>query len=284
MRIYVLGCAGMLGHRLFINFLRKSSYVIRGSTRKIPKILRKYNKYIDINLDANNILDIKKKIKEFKPNLVINCIGVIKQKNLCSKNIFFYTNSIFPHELNKICIALKSKLIHFSTDCVFNGKKGNYSEDIYPNAIDIYGLSKKIGELSSKNSITLRTSIIGHEINSSQGLLEWFLKKKKQCLGFDKFYFSGFPTDEIFNILLIYIIPNIKKLYGIYHLSSEKISKYKLLKLISKIYSKNIRIVKSDKIKIDRSLDSCKLKKLINYKPPSWTKLVKNMYCNKNFF
>ena len=108
MRIYVLGCTGMLGHKLFINFLRKSNYVIRGSSRKIPKILIKYKKYIDKNLDANNILDIKKKIKEFKPNLVINCIGVIKQKNLCSENIFFYTNSVFPHELNKFSLRCKT--------------------------------------------------------------------------------------------------------------------------------------------------------------------------------
>ena len=155
---------------------------------------------------------------------------------------------------------------------------GNYTEKQEPNALDLYGLSKTIGEIDSKNVLTLRTSIIGRELNNKKGLFEWFMSQEKKCQGFANCYFSGFPTYEIFNILLKII--NKKNLSGIYHLSSHKISKYDLLKLISKVYQKKIKIYKNTKIKIDRSLNSKRLKKLLNYKSPSWEKLILEMYKN----
>ena len=227
---------------------------------------------------------VEKKLNKFKPNLVINCIGIIKQKNYYQESDMFYANAVFPHELSKICTSLSSRLIHFSTDCVFDGKLGNYSENFYPNAVDIYGLSKKIGELNNSNSVTIRTSIIGHEIGTAHGLLEWFLKQKKKCFGFCKFYFSGFPTQEIFDILQQNVIPNLSKLRGLYHLSSDRISKYELLKLISQIYQKDIKIIKSKTIQIDRSLNSDKIKKIIKYKPKSWYELIQKMYLARKAF
>ena len=281
MKIYLIGISGMLGSKLFENFLKMEKFIIKGSSRDLPKKFKIYKKFIDLDLDINNLDLVKEKIKKFKPNLVINCVGVIKQKiykDVDQKNIF-YVNSFFPHELYKIAHFVNARLIHFSTDCVFNGNKGNYSEIDEPNSKDLYGLSKRLGELDYPNSLTLRTSIIGHEIKNKYGLLEWFLSQDKKCYGYSNCFFSGFPTDEIFNILLKII--NNKKIFGIYHLSSLRISKLDLLLKISKIYNKKIVIKKNDKLKIDRSLKSNKIKKLINYKSPNWNNLILNMYKNQ---
>lgn len=270
----------MLGSKLFKEFLKKK-YKIRGSTRVIPKDFLNYKEYVDSNLDIFDIQKLKEKINKFKPNLIINCIGIIKQKisKTNEKNIF-YINSIFPHELYKISNIIKARVIHFSTDCVFDGKKGNYDERNQTNAKDIYGFSKALGELSYDNSITLRTSIIGHELNSKKSLLDWFLHlNKKNCYGYTKAYFSGLPTIEIFNFIQKFLLKK-KKISGIYNLSSSRISKYDLLKKISKVYSKKINIIKNNKLKIDRSLNSKKIKKLVNYKCPTWNILIKDMYIN----
>ena len=280
MRIYILGISGMLGSKLFEEFLKKN-YKVRGSTRSIPKKFIKYKANIDLNINVEDIIKLKRKIIKFKPNIIVNCIGVIKQKilSLEDKNIF-YINSIFPHEVYKISNMINSKIIHFSTDCVFDGKKGNYTEDSLPNAEDIYGFSKALGELDFNNSLTIRTSIIGHELQSKNSLLEWFLQlNQNKCYGFTDAYFSGLTTIEIFNFIEKFILKN-KKINGIYHLSASKISKFNLLKKISKIYSKKIKIIKNNDLKIDRSLNSKKIKKLVKYKSPSWDNLIKNMFIN----
>lgn len=281
MKLYLIGISGMLGSKLFLEFLKNPNYEVKGSARKIPKIFLKHKKYIDANCDIQNFELIKKNLIKFHPDVVINCVGIIKQKlskNNNKANTFFL-NSIFPHELFKITNLIKSRLIHFSTDCVFNGEHGNYREKQFPNANDVYGFSKMLGELHYKNSLTLRTSIIGHELNNKLSLLEWFLNNKKTCSGYANAYFSGFPTYEIYKILTK--ILKKKNIYGVYHLSSQKISKYILLKKISKIYKKtNIKITKDTKVKIDRSLNSSRLKKIINYKSPSWNKLIHDMYKN----
>ena len=277
MKIYILGITGMLGSKLFLEFLKKK-YKVRGSARYIHKKFNKFKSNIDLITDVYDLDTLKKKIKKFKPKIIINCVGVIKQKiNKIDEKDIFYVNSLFPHELYKISELTNAKLIHFSTDCVFNGKIGNYSENHAPNAYDIYGFSKRLGEINYKNSITLRTSIIGHEIKGKYSLLEWFLNQKKNCEGYSKAYFSGLPTIEIFDFLEKHIL-NKKKISGLYNLSSTKISKFKLLKLIAKIYGKKIKIIKNKDFKIDRSLNSKKLKKTTSYKSPSWIKLVKKMF------
>ncbi len=267
----------MLGSKLFLQLLKKK-YKVRGSSRYIHNKFNKYKSHIDLNTDVYDLYDLKKKIEKFKPKIIINCVGVIKQKiNKIDEKDIFYINSIFPHELYKISKLVKAKLIHFSTDCVFNGKIGNYSENYVPNALDLYGFSKRLGEINYKNSITLRTSIIGHEINGKYSLLEWFLNQNKNCEGYSKAYFSGLPTIEIFEFLEKHILNN-KKISGLYNLSSTKISKFNLLRLIAKTYCKKIKITKNKDFKIDRSLNSKKLKKITSYKSPSWKKLVKKMF------
>jgi dTDP-4-dehydrorhamnose reductase len=167
-------------------------------------------------------------------------------------------------------------LIFISTDCVFSGKKGFYSELDNPDPIDVYGQTKLLGEPSGKNVLTIRTSIIGHELNNSQGLLEWFLSQNKVCKGYTSAFFSGFPTTYLAKIFLEFIISN--EFSGLYHIASKPISKYELLLLIKEIYGLNIHIVPSDEIVIDRSLNGALFEKASGFISPEWPELVEFMY------
>ena len=170
----------MLGIKYFMNlFVRKIQR--RGSTRNLPGVFKNFRQKIDLNCDVNNLELLNRNIKKFKPDIIINCIGVKNKKinRINNEANTFFINSIFPHELHKISKTVKARLIHFSTDCVFDGKKGNYSEKHEPNAIDLYGLSKIIGEIDSKNVLTLRTSIIGRELNNKRVYLNGLCLKKK---------------------------------------------------------------------------------------------------------
>ena len=192
-KIYILGITGMLGYELFVRFNKTSEYKIKGSTRlNSYKELKKY-KNIDFNISAFNLKKIEKKLKEFKPDYVLNCIGFVKQKikKFSNSSEVYYLNSIFPHEISKITKKIRAKLIHFSTDCVFSGRKGNYCETDNPDAYDLYGHSKQLGELKKRTDvITIRTSIIGHELKTKNGLLEWFLVQKKSVLDMLTFFFQ----------------------------------------------------------------------------------------------
>jgi dTDP-4-dehydrorhamnose reductase len=282
MRIYILGITGMLGAELFYRFSQLTEHKIRGCTRKKPEnFFLKNNKMIDFNVSVKNLKKLKKKIYDFNPDYIINCVGYVKQKisKKTNKNEVIFVNSIFPKELLLLIKNLNARIIHFSTDCVFDGKMGNYNDRSKPNAKDLYGRSKYLGELNHPKVITIRTSIIGHEISTKNGLLEWFLSKKNKCQGYANSFFSGLTTFEIFNFINNYLFK--KNISGIYNLSSKKISKYYLLKMIAKIYKKKIIIKKNFSKKIDRSLNSKLIKEKLKYKSPSWKKMLETMYANK---
>jgi len=168
-------------------------------------------------------------------------------------------------------------MIHISTDGVFDGKRGGHTERDEVNISDVYGMSKFLGEVNYPHCLTLRTSIIGHELKGKRGLVEWFLSQKKDVRGYTKAIYSGLPTIELAEIISDYILPN-DNLAGIYHVSSEPISKYDLLCLIADRYVKKIEIKPSDKVAIDRSLDSSIFRSLTGYTPPSWPELINKMY------
>jgi dTDP-4-dehydrorhamnose reductase len=211
--------------------------------------------------------------------VVVNCIGLVKQIAAAKDPLLsIYINALYPYSLAQICQSAGSRLIHISNDCVFDGKKGNYIEKDASNADDLYGRTKYLGEVSyPTHCVTLRTSIIGHELKRKQGLLEWFLSQEKSVKGYTKAIYSGFPTVEMAKIICDFVIPQ-KNLNGIYHISSEPISKYKLLKMIAEKYGKKINIEADDKFVCDRSLDSTLFRKKTGYIPPPWLELVDNMY------
>ncbi len=280
-KVLVLGITGGLGHVLFDYLMHNSLFDVYGTTRTIVTEHKKFQSKIfdEVEIVKGESEKLKDIVYKLKPDIIVNCIGLIKQqKNAENIELSVFINSKFPKFLNEISEDVGSRLIHISSDCVFDGVKGNYTEDDIPNAKDIYGLTKKDGEIQdNKNTVTLRTSFIGHEISSNLSLLAWFLSQKKEISGYKKAYFSGTTTLELSKIISEYIIPN-GKIFGIYHIGAERINKHDLLKLIKKIYKKDIDIEKNEKFIIDRSLNQEKFLKKTRYKHKSWEILIQEQY------
>ena len=286
-RILVLGASGMLGSQVLMELSKNLSLEVFGTVRNassLDKFPAGIRSMLKTGVDIQDVDSLARVVCDCKPTVIINCVGVVKQ--LAAANdplITIPINSVFPHRLLSIANLIGARVIHISTDCVFNGLKGMYKETDAPDANDLYGRSKYLGELSdNRNAITLRTSIIGHELFSSNSLVDWFLKQDKDVQGYSKAIFSGFPTCELANIILQYVVPN-EDLFGLYHVSSSPISKYELLSLIKREYKTEINIHEDDKFTIDRSLDSERFRSVTGYKPPNWELLVKKMNNHKFF-
>jgi dTDP-4-dehydrorhamnose reductase len=174
-------------------------------------------------------------------------------------------------------------MIHFSTDCVFSGKKGNYLESDQSDAEDLYGRTKFLGEVSYPHTVTLRSSIIGRELKARLGLIEWFLCQKGPVHGYKNAIYTGFTTDEMSKILLNVIIPN-PALSGVYHVSSDPISKYDLLRLVKEKLNLETEIIPDEGFRCDRSLDSSRFRSLTGYTPPSWEQMIEELAANSSFY
>ena len=281
MRILILGVTGVLGNTLK-HFLKKKKNI------KLFYISRKENIKSHYYLkDFKKFRKLESIILKIKPDFIINCLGVTKfHKNYNQSKVTKLLNTNFPIFLSKLCIKKKFFFIHISTDCVFSGKKGNYLDNSKKNAKDLYGLSKKRGEIKNKYSCTLRTSFIGPETNSNKSLLNWFLYQKKEVNGFNNAFFSGLTSLELSRIIYKYFIIKNNFYNSIYNVGGFKISKYKLLKIIKKIYNKKINIKKYSNFKIDRSLNSSKFRNITGYKRIPWLKLIKNLklFMDRNNF
>jgi dTDP-4-dehydrorhamnose reductase len=211
-----------------------------------------------------------------KPDVVVNCIGLVKQLSAANQILDAVLNTVLPHRLAVLCEAVGARLIQVSTDCVFSGAKGRYVESDFPDAYDIYGRSKLLGEVDYPNAITLRTSIIGHELEGSRSLVGWFLAQQGAVKGFTKAVFSGLPTVELATVMKDYVVPR-PQMRGLYHVSAAPINKYELLRLVAGAYGKDIRIDPSDELVIDRSLDSTRFQAETGYRAPAWPELVRRM-------
>lgn len=281
MKVLILGASGMLGYSLFCNLQKYKNLEVYGTVRNVSDYISAFdgfrNKLIS-EVDIADLSNIRKIVNEVIPDVVINCIGIIKQhsndENYHIDNI--RVNALFPYEIAKICDENSIRLIHFSTDCVFSGEKGLYCELDTPDAYDVYGKTKNLGEVSYGKHLTLRTSIIGHELKNHVSLVDWFLSQKVSVKGFSNAVFSGFPTAYIAKILGDNILNS--ELHGLYHLASSPIDKFQLLNLIKSQYKKDIEIVDSSELKIDRSLDASKLNNKINVSIPNWSELVEFMH------
>ena len=276
--VLILGANGLLGNTIFKYLYIRKKYEVYGSF-KDKKRFKLKNNLITGDIIKNNKLNLKKIINFIKKKnikFVINCLGITKHKKIKNKELHSYLlNSKINFEIINNCKNIK--LVILSSDCVFNGKKGCYIERATPNANDTYGKSKAKGEIkNNKKVITLRTSTIGHEIKTKYGLLEWFLSQKKIVKGYSKAFFSGPTSLELAKVIDSYILTN-KLRYGIYHISAKKISKYNLLKKVSFVYNKKIKIIKDNNFSIDRSLNSNKFKNQSKYKFPSWIKMIKDL-------
>lgn len=282
-RVLVLGVTGMLGHTLFRSLSEVSNLDVYGTLRghidgsKLPSDQFSPERLIAC-VDSHADADLRRAFAQIRPNVVINCIGVVKQLDAANDPIVcIQTNSLLPHRLDCLCEEFDCRLVHISTDCVFTGATGAYSESSVADARDLYGLSKLLGEVhSSPRAVTIRTSIIGPELGSKHGLLEWFLAQESEVHGYTGAIFSGLPTVELSKILERFVIPA-DDLRGLFHVSADPISKFDLLNLISKTYNKTIDIIPTNTPRIDRSLDSSLFRDRFQWQPDNWSDLVQSM-------
>lgn len=279
-RVVVLGAGGLLGSAVIKTLSIAGDYQVIGLSRtdisQVRPIALK-NAELHYGIDVGNTAELGEFLRAREPEVVINCVGVVKQKGEAVGNVdTIAINAVFPHQLSELCGPLGCRVIHISTDCVFSGVEGNYKEGDAPNATDVYGLSKRLGEIDAPN-ITLRTSVIGREIKDHVGLLDWFLSQRKEVLGYSRAIFSGLPAPEIAAVLRDFVIPN-KSLAGLYHLAASPISKYELLKLIASEYGLPTHVIKDSTFTIDRSLNAEKFNSETGYTPPTWQSLVRQMH------
>jgi len=271
----------MLGHVVFHVLSEEKKWKVFGVNRSVNSknlFPGKLARRLISGIDLTNRDSLCKTFEKVKPDLVINCVSLSKTlRNLNSPVDFIQTYALLPHQISLCCKNFGARLISISTDGVFSGKKGKYTESDLPDANDLYGVTKLLGEVNNQHSVIIRTSIIGPELFDGNGLLSWFLSQDKICNGYRKVMFSGLPTILLAQIIRDYIIPN-PHIFGLYHVAAESISKFDLLQLIAKIYGKSISIIPIDNPIFDRSLDSKKFQLATNYVIPSWPKLIKTMH------
>ena len=281
LRVLILGSTGMLGSALFRVLSGDARFDTFGTVRNAAGV-EHFAPEIRMKLIPNIGLEGEKGLLSAfslaKPDIVVNCVGIIKQQPTANDHLeCLAINSALPHRLAKFCAMVGARLVHFSTDCVFSGKSGQYKEGDFPDAHDLYGRTKFLGEVDYANAITLRTSIIGHELASTRSLIDWFLSQSVEVKGFRKAIFSGLPTVEVARVLRDFVIPN-PHLHGLYHLSVDPINKYDLLGLVAKKYNKEISIHPDEELTIDRSLNSDRFRLATGFSPKSWSELISDMY------
>ena len=270
----------MLGHKLMQ--VLPARFEVWGTVRPLSDSILVIDgveaRRIRVGVDAGNIETVREAIVELQPDVTINCIGIIKQLD-AAKNaeLSIRINALWPHQLARLCGEYGARMIHISTDCVFSGCTGMYTEASESDATDLYGRSKFLGEVDSGNCLTVRTSVIGHELNSSYGLIEWFLSNRgKRVKGFRHAIYSGFPTVMLAGILGD-VIAEHADLHGVWQVSSDPINKYDLLKLVRDLYDVDVEIEPDDDFRIDRSLDSGRFREETGFRPPSWPEMIKAM-------
>lgn len=292
-RILILGGTGMLGHQLLRNLSAYPEYDVYATARNLSGLQKHYPgdllaRFCPDSVDVQYFDSVIGALASVQPDVVINCIGIIKQLPIADEPLTAITvNALLPHRISLLSRVAGARFIHISTDCVFDGKKGMHTENDQSNAEDLYGRTKFLGEVAYPDCVTLRTSIVGHELIGRYGLIEWFLAQTQKVRGFRKAIYTGFPTIELARIIHNYVLPN-PDLCGVYHVSSEPISKYDLLCLVAELYGKEIEIEPCDDFVQDRSLDSTVFRNATGYQPPSWGELIAMMHndfmANRRFY
>jgi dTDP-4-dehydrorhamnose reductase len=276
MRILVLGGDGMLGHQILKQLSPRHDVAV--TLRQDKSTYDAVGLFTDANsvfgIDVRNIDRVSEVMAQFQPDAVVNCIGIIKQRPSAKQSILsLEVNALLPHRLAVLCRLAGARLVHMSTDCVFSGAKGNYLETDVSDAEDLYGRSKYLGEVDEPGCITLRTSIIGHELSRKSSLLEWTLAQQGTVKGYQKAIFSGFTTIEMARIIER-VLTTHTNAHGMYQVSADPIDKHALLLLIKQYLHPSIDVVADTAVQIDRSLDSSRFRADFDYTPPSWSSMI----------
>lgn len=280
MKILVLGASGMLGNAMLRVLAEGGAHDVCGTARSAG-VRRHFAaplaESIVAGVDVENADALARLFDEVRPQAVINCIGLVKQLAAAADPLqALPINALLPHRLARLCALVGARLVHVSTDCVFDGRKGNYRETDFADAEDLYGRSKFLGEVAYPHTITLRTSIIGRELDGAHGLVGWFLAQSGKVRGYRKAVFSGLPTVELSRIVRDVVLPR-PELSGLYHVAAAPIAKYELLKLVAAAYGKAIEIEPDNRVVIDRSLDATRFREATGYVAPPWPELVARM-------
>lgn len=281
MRVVVLGVTGMLGHKMF-QIMKEAFPGAMGSMRADagtnPFDRIDFLKGSDVihGVDVTDFDRLAGLLGEIRPDVIVNCIGVIKQREAAVESIPSITiNSLLPHKLATMAGNWGGRVIHFSTDCVFSGHRGGYVEDDLSDAEDLYGKSKFLGEIQYENALTLRTSIIGRELVEHRSLLDWFLSQRGRTIrGFKRVIYSGVTTIQLAETVLM-VIRRFPALHGLYQVVSEPISKYDLLGLLKDAYHLPVEILADERELSDRSMKGDKFRSATGYVSPSWPELVR---------
>ena len=280
MRLLILGGSGMLGHQLWRGLHAQHDTWV--TLRRPVADFAVHNLFDEAKaIQFDDITDdtaLERALGQAKPEAVINCVGLIKQRDEASDEaLTLRVNAEFPHRLAKRCGEAGARLIHFSTDCIFAGTKGNYTESDPSDAADLYGQSKHQGEVADAHSVTLRTSVIGHELGTNLALLDWFLSQRGQAIsGFTKAIYSGFTTLEMARIV-DRILTQHPALSGVWHVASEPISKFGLLELCREKLGWEGVIEPNDEFVCDRSLNADRFNQATGYTPPSWEAMISEL-------
>jgi dTDP-4-dehydrorhamnose reductase len=281
-KILVLGATGLLGNAMFRSMSGIPGARVTGTIRREAArtlFAPEHAAGLLVVEDIEHPDTLAKLFDAAGPDIVINCIAAGRPAPADPlRSIHVY--SVLPRRLSHLCRLSGARLIQISSDGIFSGARGSYTEDDLPDSNDVYGISKLLGEVAEPHAITLRTSIIGHELQSRSGLLEWFLSQQGQCSCFTRAIFSGFPTIVLADLIRDVVIPH-PEMNGIYHVATRPISKFDLLQLVARRYGKATELIADDRASPDRSLSAERFRKVTGYAPPDWPELVDLMYADR---
>lgn len=283
LNVLILGASGMLGSQLLRSLSANSGIRVAGTVRNLDALpsvfVDRYRDHLVPGVDVTQAAARRACIDE--ADVVINAIGVIKQSSgLADKASSVRLNALLPHEVAEECSRHGARFIHVSTDCVFSGRRGGYSEEDTPDPIDFYGRSKLLGEVDGP-SLTLRTSIIGHELLRHASLVDWFLTQSPgRVHGYTNAWYSGVTTNEFARFISNVVLPR-PELAGLWHLAADPINKYDLLSLVAEQYGWRGELKPHPDFECDRTMRADRLDGEVGYRPPSWKEMIESMHAER---
>jgi dTDP-4-dehydrorhamnose reductase len=276
LRVLVLGADGMLGHQV-VRSLAVAGHDPVATTRSRPERLAADalpGVHVIAGVDVRQSDKVISILGDSEAEAVINCVGIVKQRKEAKDPLeSLRVNSLFPHELAALCRVAAARLVHISTDCVFSGRKGNYTEDDIADPVDLYGRTKLLGEVDAAGAITLRTSIIGLELGRKESLVEWFLAQRGTANGWTKALYSGVTTFELARVV-IRLLEGFPDLHGLWHVSGSPIDKYDLLCRLRDAVGADVDVKPDGRVVIDRSLDSTRFRMATGWTAPDWSTML----------
>lgn len=280
MKVLILGGSGMLGHKLWQTL--SARFDTRVTFRQSPGAYARLGLFDSSrsvgHVSAQDFDGVVRALAATRPDVVVNCVGIVKQ-DAAAKDPYqsINVNALFPHRLAQACGAAGSRLIHLSTDCVFTGRRGNYKETDTADAEDLYGRTKWLGEVDYERGLTIRTSMIGRELQGAHGLVEWFLSQRgKTVRGFKRAVFSGFTTGALASAIGD-VIADHRSLRGVWHVAAAPINKFDLLTLVKEAYGLEVEIEPDETFVCDRSLDGGRFREATGFIPPAWPEMLERM-------